>query len=193
MLSASVAWVAASVVAIIVAVWVRPPSRLLLALVALAHLALVVSVAVFPIPVDGDLIEPARRAGWTGFGVTSVDLTPFETIRRSVRSGVGSYQFTQALQNLLVLSPIGLYAPMLWRRLRSWATFLPVAIVAGCSVEAVQLGVSLVLGFPYRSIDVDDVILNTAGVILAFALYWLALQLTRRRPSSGAVPVGLDD
>jgi glycopeptide antibiotics resistance protein len=190
MLSGYIAWAAAAAVGIVVIARVRPFPKMLLALVALAHAAFVVSVAIFPIPIDSELIEPARQIGWSGFAATSVDLTPFETIRRSLRSGVGSYQFTQALQNLFVLSPFALYAPVLWPRLRTWAAFVPVAIVVGCSIEITQLAISVVLGSPYRSIDIDA-ILNTLGIVVLFALYRLVLGLISAMAGPGKpMPTG---
>jgi glycopeptide antibiotics resistance protein len=191
MLSGYIAWAAAMAVGIVVIARVRPLPKMLLALVALAHAAFVISVAIFPIPIDSELIEPARQIGWSGFAATSVDLTPFETIRRSLRSGLGSYQFTQALQNLFVLSPLGLFAPVLWPRLRTWAAFVPVAIVVGCSIEIAQLAISVVLGFPYRSIDIDDAILNTLGIVVLFALYRLVLGLISAMAGPGKpMPTG---
>jgi len=52
-------------------------------------------------------------------------------------------------------------------------------VAVGISIEFMQLAVSLALGNWYRMSDVDDVILNTAGVLLGYAL-WRALR--RRAP-----------
>ena len=171
MLNGWIAWLVAAAMAFLFAAAVRPLPRTLLAVVALAHVAFVVSVAIFPIPVDADLTRLARERGWTGNAATFVNLTPFETIRQSLLSGIGSHEFTQAVQNVFVLSPVAVYAPLLWRSARSWAAFVPVAIIAGCSIEIGQLAVSIVLGFPYRSIDIDDAILNSLGIVIVFVLY----------------------
>ena len=171
MLNDSIPWLIAAAMAILVAAVVRPIPRMLLFLIALAHVALVVSVAIFPIPIDNDMTRLSRLTGWTGNAAKFVELTPFETIGHALQSGVGSYELSQALQNLFVLAPFALYGPLLWPRLWSGAVFLPIALVVGCSIEAAQLVVSLALGFPYRSIDIDDAILNTLGIVLVFALY----------------------
>jgi glycopeptide antibiotics resistance protein len=170
MLNESVPWQIAAAIAILVAAVVRPLPRTLLFLIALAHVALVVSVAVFPIPIDHDLTRLSRLTGWTGNAARFVELTPFETIGHALQSGIGSREFTQTVLNVFVLAPFALYGPLLWPRLSSWAVFLPVALAVGCSIEAAQLVVSLALGFPYRSIDIDDAILNTLGIVLVFAL-----------------------
>jgi hypothetical protein len=53
-------------------------------------------------------------------------------------------------------------------------------IVGGVSIEAAQLAISAMLGFAYRAIDIDDVILNAIGI----AIGWLVLgaALARRGP-----------
>ena len=185
MLNDSIAWLVAAAVATLVAAIVRPLPRTLVALIALGHVAFVVSVAIFPIPVDHDVTRLSRLTGWTAIATKFVEVTPFETIGQSLRSGLGSYEFTQAVQNLFVLSPFALYAPLLWPRLLSWAVFLPVALVVGSSIEGAQLVVSLALGFPYRSIDVDDVILNTAGIVIAFAVYRAVRAITSNTAQPG--------
>jgi glycopeptide antibiotics resistance protein len=182
---------AAGAIAIVLAYRVRPLPRMFLALMALAHISFVASVAILPLPIDPDIVEAGRRTGWTGFAAMSVDLTPFETIRRSMRAGVGSYQFTQALQNVFVLSPFALYAPLLWSRLRAWGPFLLVSIAVGWSIEIVQLTISIALGFPYRSIDIDDAILNTLGIVVLFAVYRLILGLISAMAGPGRpMPTG---
>jgi len=41
------------------------------------------------------------------------------------------------------------------------------------TIELSQLAVSLVLGYSYRVTEVDDVLLNFAGVLFGFALFVL--------------------
>ena len=71
---------------------------------------------------------------------------------------------------------------MLVPRLRSWRTFVPVAIVVGGSIEAAQLAMSFVVGFRYRTIDIDDWILNTVGLLIGFAVWRLWRSLVARQP-----------
>ncbi len=51
-------------------------------------------------------------------------------------------------------------------------------MIGGASIELVQLAISTLLGFRYRSIDVDDAILNGVGLVLG----WLVVRFTTRRP-----------
>ena len=72
--------------------------------------------------------------------------------------------------NLFVLFPAGLYLPFLFVGLRSWSALAAVAVAGGASIELGQLALSLAVGHLSRSIDVDDVILNTAGLALGLVV-----------------------
>lgn len=49
---------------------------------------------------------------------------------------------------------------------------LGVAGVASIGIELTQLTLSLLMGFPYRVADIDDVILNVLGAVVG----WIALR-----------------
>jgi glycopeptide antibiotics resistance protein len=181
MLSGAVAWLVAVPVAVAAIATVRPLPRLMLTLIAISHVAFLASVALFPMPLDLGAATATHPGGWSDLAALSIGLTPFETIRRSWHSGVGSWQFIQAIENILVVAPFALYGPTLWPRLRSGLFFLPVAIVAGSAIELAQLVASLWLGFPYRSIDIDDAILNTLGIVVAYLVFRTAARASGAR------------
>ena len=64
--------------------------------------------------------------------------------------------------------------------LRRWSALVPLAIAGGASIELAQAAISGVLGVRYRSIDIDDAILNATGLVLGWLLVVLALRLTGR-------------
>ena len=80
----------------------------------------------------------------------------------------------QLIGNLLLLAPLGVYGPALWRQLRSFAATAVVAAVLSTAIELGQLGLSELYGFPIRIADVDDVILNTAGALVGYAAWRVA-------------------
>lgn len=67
--------------------------------------------------------------------------------------------------NLLLLTPLGALLPLLGRRFRNWFTVTLLSAAVSACIEVVQ-GV-FIIG---RAFDVDDVILNTAGALLAYLL-----------------------
>ena len=72
---------------------------------------------------------------------------------------------------MLLLLPLGIYGPILSPRLRS----LPATLLVGAGlsglIELGQLAVAAAYGFPVRVADIDDVLLNTAGVLAGYLLW----------------------
>jgi len=91
-----------------------------------------------------------------------VNLQPFQLFR------IYSTRHKQVLGNLIMLLPLGIYLPLLYRRLRSFGGFFTVLLIS----LLVSLGIELLqLITSYRSADIDDVILNTIGGCLGFIIY----------------------
>jgi glycopeptide antibiotics resistance protein len=182
MLGGGVAYIAA-VPALFVVLALRLGAwRTLVALIAVAHLIVLASVALFPLPVDPGLIA-GGRAWAAGTAGESLNLVPFATIGPALAGVGGTGARVIALANLFVLAPAGVYLPILVPRLRSWRVFLPAALVIGGSIEAAQAAISFLLGFRYRHLDVDDWILNTVGLLLGFAAWWAWHVATTRSAS----------
>ena len=146
-------------------------ARTIIELVALGHVVVLANVALFPIPIDPALLLDARTAASSGGG--GLNLVPFATIGPVLTGHAPPLAARIAVLNLFVLTPAGVYLPALFESLRSWRGLAIVAIAGGVSVEAAQLAISTVFGFPYRTIDIDDVILNALGI----AIGWLILGL----------------
>lgn len=98
------------------------------------------------------------------------NLVPFETIRWALDDGLMSGLF-QVVGNVMILAPLGFLLPITWERFRRPQTMLWVGLLAPIGIELTQLSISMALGVPYRVFDVDDIILNTLGVMLGWALW----------------------
>lgn len=101
-------------------------------------------------------------------------LSPFQEIRRTVRVGGGWGWFLLA-GNIAMFLPVGFLPGLLWRRWRWWKSLL-LGFCASFTIEFVQF-------FIGRSTDIDDVILNTTGAVLGYAVYWV---LTKLWPAVGS-------
>lgn len=100
---------------------------------------------------------PWNRMGYSFFSPGNVSLKLFKTF---------SYSSYVLIGNVALFVPFGLFAALLWRRFRWWKALL----TGGCItlfIECCQL-------FVGRTFDVDDLLLNTFGVLCGF---WLALVL----------------
>jgi glycopeptide antibiotics resistance protein len=155
-------------------------------LLAVAHVAIVAELALFPLPVDGALIAELR-AGSAGVDVVSlnVNLVPWATIGPSIHRLLTERYDTQEVRNLLgnfaLLMPLAFYGPILWPRLRTLLWFTATAIAFSVTIELLQLAITLNLGYAHAT-DIDDVIVNAGGALVAFVLLWPL----RRQPSAPA-------
>lgn len=102
-----------------------------------------------------------------------VNLEPFKT--------VGIYQTwgKQILGNFVMLLPLGIYLPLIYKSFRKAYNFFVVLLICffvSGGIELLQLATS------YRSADIDDVILNTLGGGTGFLAYQLikALVITKK-------------
>jgi glycopeptide antibiotics resistance protein len=141
---------------------------------------LVVKVTLFPIPVNSTTIEILREE------------RPFMSFVNLIPGNLdylGAVQVRELLYNVLLALPFGFGLSFLTRL--TWKKVLFAALAFGLVVEGMQLIISLVLGFPYRSIDINDLLLNAVGVVLGYALFlafaWIYRCVDRRLPGdSGA-------
>lgn len=193
MLTIALVYPVAFVIAVLVA-W-RGFARGLGARQVLARVALVLylgwlaGATLFPIPVTGHMtpaqLDPTERLLDR---LNAPNLVPLRAIRESAALGWGWPAVRLLAGNILVFVPFGFLLPVIWPRLgRPWRMLLAGLFLSG-AVELSQLAVSLCLGYYYRMTDVDDVLLNTCGVLLGFAAL-IAVRAWSRRGTPGG-PLG---
>ena len=100
--------------------------------------------------------------------VVTDNAIPFVTIRIYLDNLDSAFWVSQAIGNVLLLLPIGLFGPIALPWLSKWWRVVLLAFVISASIEVAQLFI------PERSADVDDVMLNVIGALLG---YWLLLLL----------------
>jgi glycopeptide antibiotics resistance protein len=69
--------------------------------------------------------------------------------------------------NILMFIPLGIFLP--WRYNKRFGNTVVLALLFSCLIEFIQF-LNMYLGY-YRYVDVDDVLLNTFGAIIGYALY----------------------
>jgi glycopeptide antibiotics resistance protein len=129
--------------------WSRP------ALLLAAYLALLAVLVLLPFGRGMDLGD-------------RLNVVPFATIGRALELGPRSSTFWLMLGNVAAFVPFGILLPLAIRRARSLARVVTAAVLLSAAIEISQLAISAVLGYAYRSSDVDDVILNTIGAALGY-------------------------
>ena len=136
----------------------------LMALLAVAHLSLLVALTIFPIPISGQDYYRHTR------GMSEDNIVPFATILGQL----GHPSLSNARQlfgNVVALTPLAVYGPGLWPALHDWRRFVIVAVAFGAGIELTQYAGSLLEGFTYRVTDVDDAIMNASGAVAAFFVW----------------------
>jgi glycopeptide antibiotics resistance protein len=153
----------------------------LIRFLAAAHLLAVAALTFLPLPIGAEAIAEARAAA-------IVDHNPilFATLRFQLEGGVTSFELRQLVGNFLLLLPLGIYGPILSPRLRSLPAILVVGAGLSAAIELGQLAVATAYGFPVRVADVDDVLLNTLGVLAGYLL-WRAWSATASVDSDHAL------
>ena len=109
----------------------------------------------------------------TDVRLDEINWTPFVGMLDILRDGWSCYSVSNILGNILLFLPLGFLAPVVSPRLgRFWKTAL-LGLGVSLWIECTQL-------FLTRGTDVDDLILNTAGAMLGFALYALCRRVFPR-------------
>ncbi len=131
-----------------------------------AYLLLVVNLTLFPIYIDPSF---AAARSWQFMGNINplpLDFSAYFSLRAALR---------EAMLNTLMTIPFGILVPLI-TPLRGWRA-LALLAVFGLGFEAAQLSISLLIGFPYRVIDANDVVFNGLGALTGYIVFRLCAGL----------------
>jgi len=126
----------------------------------------VVAITVIPLP-----FTEFRNPTANDFNVTPIINTAREllaTFKPRTRYMTG-HLLKNILGNLVLLMPLGVFLPIFSIRFYSLKRVLSVAFLCSLLIEIIQY-VSKFFG-SYRSVDIDDVILNTTGALIGFFIF----------------------
>ncbi len=96
-----------------------------------------------------------------------INLVPFRTIRSFFTGRIETPFIINIIANILMFSPIGFCFPLFWQRFQKSQVMFLTGMLFSTAIESAQ-------HFVGRSVDIDDVILNTAGVMLGYTVYQLS-------------------
>jgi glycopeptide antibiotics resistance protein len=160
----------------------RTPAWQVAARVLLAvYLGWLIGATLFPLP-----LHHLAGGGGLGAALNHPNLVPFASIRATLAEQAVWPRVRLLGGNVLVFVPFGLLLPAIWPRLDGFWRMVLAGVAVGVSIELTQLAVSLAVGSWYRMSDVDDVILNTAGVLLGYGLWRALRHRAAQRPQEAA-------
>ncbi|GAB4578765.1 MAG: hypothetical protein Fur0022_15020 [Anaerolineales bacterium] len=142
------------------------------------YILLVLKETVFPIPLTGDMVEMMREGRTFMSGVNLIPMYFGPLISTPTIKAV----LVTSILNIILTIPFGFGVNFI-ARLRA-KNFVWLAIGVGFGIESIQLVISLILGFPYRSLDINDVLFNALGVLIGYGFFkffaWLYLAITQQ-------------
>jgi glycopeptide antibiotics resistance protein len=129
-------------------------------------------------------LEPNRNPRLVNNDTTRVELRPSLatlTCSGATASSAAARHFCMynARGNVLLFLPLGFLLPLLWRGLGFWKG-VGIAIALSAAIEVLQL-FSRTWG-SYRTVDINDVILNAAGASIGLVLMLILRSLKGARP-----------
>ena len=142
------------------------------------YLMLGIDKVFFPLEINGIYVDEMRQVPILAF----INLKPFFLSIDNVTVAMTR----QLINNVILTIPFGFglnfLTPVKTRKV------VVISIALGIGVEVMQLFLSLILGYPYRVIDIDDALCNMVGVLLGYGLFKLFayLYLAMMRDSEDA-------
>ncbi len=126
------------------------------------YLLLVIKWTLFPIYIDSFRREVMGRQFMASVNLIPFYFGPFTNL---------SHALPGLILNTILTMPAGFGISFITRFRLKGLFWLVAAFGAG--IEGLQLLISLLLGYPYRTIDINDVICNSLGVLLGYGLFKL--------------------
>ncbi|HEU4326846.1 MAG TPA: VanZ family protein [Roseiflexaceae bacterium] len=128
----------------------------------------------FPLSTSGRFADASRSfSPAPQVNLTPLYFGPYADMRRV---------FVSSVQNILLTIPFGFGMNFL-KRLTLKRNVI-IAFVLGLVLEFVQYVISLLLGYAYRVVDVNDVLLNALGVVIGYGIFrlfaWFYVTITEK-------------
>lgn len=166
-------------------IWMKkrtPLRRRIILSVFFVYLLVVGSITLFPLPYQKNFIDASISNG----AGQSNNFIPFKTILPIItqNSLLSNIFLTNIVGNILLFAPFGFLCPLIFRKLNMATKVIWIGFAASLLVESSQLIISSIIGFTYRSFDVDDLIVNTLGVIVGYVILRVLQLLVGSRLSS---------
>ena len=147
--------------------------------------------AVYLVVVAAVTIIPTHISRLSRSHLTHVNLVPLDYSfkcfmqDRAAHPHLTAFCLRNTLGNIALFLPLGILLPLLFARLRSLLRVLTIAFCLSLSIETIQF-FSRFIG-SLRAVDIDDVLLNTLGACLGFAIYRYVIQKSEVRDQRSEV------
>ncbi|QAA32215.1 VanZ family protein [Clostridium manihotivorum] len=107
-------------------------------------------------------------------GIIGMDFRVTEVLNGHIHYSIKPFEdglSAAMVLNLLLFAPFGFFTPIVFKKMQSkWLFNLIIAVLFSGSIEFLQI-------FSGRYAQIDDILMNTLGSLLGYALYVLSLKL----------------
>ncbi|MBQ8134684.1 MAG: VanZ family protein [Clostridia bacterium] len=147
----------------------RPLGRKILISLFILYITAVASITLFPIIVDPPM----------PFTDKIIKLIPFSTISEMLLTNSDlETTFLQIGGNIIMCIPFGAAIPFIIKH-KKWYHYLLIGLTFPVLIELTQLLISVSINSYYRTIDIDDVILNFLGIMIGYGIYKILPRFTK--------------
>lgn len=73
--------------------------------------------------------------------------------------------------NIIMSMPFGIIICLLSKKRLTFKKTMFIGLLYGMTIELIQLSIGICIKYLYRSIDINDIIFNTIGIILSYLLF----------------------
>lgn len=129
------------------------------------YLLMLIKLTMFPIFLfDQETLAEIREGAGKYF--VFYQIVPFASIKKYFFGGA----LIQFIGNILLLSPLAVFAEIfVCQRPKAWKVVAWLSAIS-LLIEIVQLASNVITGHPSRIADIDDLILNIAGILITILL-----------------------
>lgn len=153
----------------IVAIYLRKKYSLtknLLISIFIVYLLLVIGVTLFPLPYQANLLNDLRQSGHGLKG----NIIPLKSIISILQNNPVHDMARQLLGNIILGIPFGFLYTITFNQRKTLVNTIIPGIIFTVLIEVLQFLIGQVIGYSYRVVDIDDVLLNTIGIIIGYFL-----------------------
>lgn len=153
----------------------RTVSQTVVRLLFVVSIAAIVAITLLPITY---YLKPGQTPDVGGYNL--VPLVPLANMFEVYAEHVQWMPWVQIGGNIAMFIPFGFLLPLLSERARRFKRSALIVLAAAVGVELAQLLIGLCLGYLYRCVDVNDVILNFIGGLLGYLAFLGVSRLATR-------------
>lgn len=113
---------------------------------------------------------------------------PFKSIIEIITTSTNNVIIYQIGGNILLTIPLGFFLPIIYKNI-NLAKAMKIGLAVAVGIEIMQGVVSKIIGIQYRSIDVDDILLNIIGTIIGYLIYKIFNKIIYNKVSNRITPV----